>query len=189
MAFGNKNKNKNKMAPKQAPRPAATSVNPTPNKKPAPVREEKIPAKRANWTTIGRSLQITGELTGNEDITVDGRVDGKVSLQNHSLTVGEHGHIKGEVHAKSVVVVGEVVGNITADQRIEVAVTGLVEGDICAPRVILAEGARFKGNIDMPEGTGSKPGGKLAATVDTFDESKGEKSKVLAEALESFDLE
>jgi cytoskeletal protein CcmA (bactofilin family) len=98
---------------------------------------------------IGKSIQIKGELTGNEDLTIEGRVDGKIYLRDHNLTVGANGHITAEIHAKSVIVVGDVVGNITADDRVEVASTGSMQGDICAPRVVLADGARFKGSIDM----------------------------------------
>ena len=98
---------------------------------------------------IGKSVQIKGELTGNEDLTIEGRVDGKIFLKDHSLTIGANGHITAEIHAKSVSVVGEVMGNITADDKVEIAATGSMQGDICAPRVVLADGARFKGSIDM----------------------------------------
>jgi cytoskeletal protein CcmA (bactofilin family) len=103
---------------------------------------------------IGKSVQIKGELTGNEDLTIEGKVDGKIFLKDHGLTIGANGHITAEIHAKSVVVVGEVIGNITADDKVEVAATGSMKGDISAPRVVLADGARFKGSIDMePKGS------------------------------------
>ena len=98
---------------------------------------------------IGQSIQIKGELTGNEDLTIEGKVDGKIILKDHNLTIGANGRITAEIHAKTVVVVGEVVGNITADDKVEVAPTGSMKGDIVAPRVVLADGARFKGSIDM----------------------------------------
>lgn len=99
---------------------------------------------------IGSSMQITGELTGQEDLTIDGRVDGKIFLNGHTLTVARNGEIRAEIRdAASVVVHGEMIGNITATDRVEVAETGSMLGDIRAPRVVLADGGRFKGCIDM----------------------------------------
>jgi cytoskeletal protein CcmA (bactofilin family) len=98
---------------------------------------------------IGQSIHIKGELTGNEDLTIEGKVEGKVFLKDHNLTVGANGKIVAEVQAKTVMVLGEVTGNITADDKVEVAATGTMRGDIQAPRVVLADGARFKGAIDM----------------------------------------
>ncbi len=98
---------------------------------------------------IGQSVQIKGELTGNEDLTIEGMVDGKIVVKDHNLTIGPNGRITAEVHAKTVVVVGHVIGNITADDKVELAPTGSVQGDIRAPRVAIADGARFKGSIDM----------------------------------------
>ena len=98
---------------------------------------------------IGQSIQIKGDLTGNEDLTIEGKVDGKISLKDHNLTIGANGRITADIHAKAVVVVGEVVGNITADDKVEVTATGSMKGDITAPHVVLADGARFKGSVDM----------------------------------------
>jgi cytoskeletal protein CcmA (bactofilin family) len=98
---------------------------------------------------IGQSIQIKGELSGNEDLTIEGKVDGKIFLKDHNLTVGPNGRITADIHAKNVMVVGEVVGNITVDDKVEVAETGSMEGDIIGPRVVLADGAKFKGSIDM----------------------------------------
>ena len=98
---------------------------------------------------IGQSIQIKGELTGNEDLTIEGKVDGRINLKDHNLTVGPNGRITADIHAKNVTVVGEVVGNIAADDKVEVAETGSMKGDIVAARVVLADGASFKGAIDM----------------------------------------
>jgi len=98
---------------------------------------------------IGQSIHIKGELTGNEYLTIEGKVEGKVLLKDHNLTIGANGKITAEIQAKTVMVVGEVVGNITADDKVEVAATGSLRGDIVAPRVVLADGAKFKGSIDM----------------------------------------
>src|SRR5947208_4399103 len=98
---------------------------------------------------IGQSIQIKGDLTGNEDLTIEGKVDGNISLKDHHLTIGANGRITADIHAKTVMVVGEVVGNITADDKVEVAATGKMKGDITAPNLVLADGARFKGSVDM----------------------------------------
>ncbi len=104
---------------------------------------------------IGQSIHIKGELTGNEDLTIEGKVEGKVFLKDHNLTVGANGKIVAEIQAKTVMVLGEVTGNITADDKVEVAATGTMRGDIQAPRVVLADGAKFKGAIDMDKKSGS----------------------------------
>jgi cytoskeletal protein CcmA (bactofilin family) len=106
---------------------------------------------------IGQSIHIKGELTGNEDLTIEGKVEGKVFLKDHNLTIGANGKITAEIQAKTVMIVGEVAGNITADDKVEVAATGTVRGDILAPRVVLADGAKFKGAIDMDRKSASGP--------------------------------
>lgn len=106
---------------------------------------------------IGQSIQIKGELTGNEDLTIEGKVDGKIVLKDHNLTIGANGKIVAEVQAKTVMVIGELVGNIIADDKVEVAATGSMKGDIVSPRVVLADGARFKGSIDMERKPGTAP--------------------------------
>jgi cytoskeletal protein CcmA (bactofilin family) len=134
---------------KQKPEPDAFPAEPDRvPEPPAPVetREKTMVEKLVH---IGQSIQIKGELTGNEDLTIEGKVDGKIILKDHNLTIGANGRITAEIHAKTVVVVGEIVGNITADDKVEVAPTGSMKGDIIAPRVVLADGARFKGSIDM----------------------------------------
>ena len=125
---------------------------------------------------IGQSVEIKGTLTGNEDLTIEGMVDGKILVKDHSLTIGANGRIAAEVHAKTVVVVGQVVGNITADDKVEIAPSGSVEGDIRAPRVSIADGAKFKGSIDMDR-KGSAAG-KGAATSPSSNVSTGKPSAV-----------
>jgi len=113
---------------------------------------------------IGQSIHIKGELTGNEDLTIEGKVEGKVFLKDHNLTVGANGKIVAEIQAKTVMVLGEVTGNITADDKVEVAATGTMRGDIQAPRVVLADGAKFKGAIDMDKKSGSSTSTSASAS-------------------------
>jgi cytoskeletal protein CcmA (bactofilin family) len=98
---------------------------------------------------IGKSVVIKGELNGSEDLTVEGHVDGQIELKQHVLTIGPNGRIKAEVFAKAVVVLGEVVGNITASEKVDIRDNGKVDGNIVAPRVAIAEGAHFRGSVDM----------------------------------------
>lgn len=99
--------------------------------------------------TIGQSIIFKGELSGDEDLEIEGQVDGTVNLQNHQLTVGANGRLKAEITAKSIIVVGQVIGNLTATERIEIQATGVVEGDLRAPRLNVQEGAVLNGSIDM----------------------------------------
>jgi cytoskeletal protein CcmA (bactofilin family) len=107
---------------------------------------------------IGKAVVIKGELSGSEDLTVDGQVDGQIELKQSVLTIGQNGRIRAEILAKGVVVLGEVVGNIKASDMVSIRDTGAVEGDIISPRIAIAEGARFRGKIDMQRG--AKPKGE-----------------------------
>lgn len=108
---------------------------------------------------IGRSVVIKGELDGSEDLVIDGHVEGKIELREHTLTIGANGRIKAQVFAKAVIVLGELTGNISAAERVEIRENGAVDGDIVAPRIAIAEGAHFRGSIDMQrKGQPGKPG-------------------------------
>ncbi len=106
---------------------------------------------------IGKSVVIKGELNGSEDLTVEGNVEGKIELREHVLTIGPHGKIKAEVFAKAVIVLGEVVGNITASEKVDIRDNGSVDGDIVSPRVAIAEGAHFRGSVDMQRKAAAAP--------------------------------
>ena len=118
-----------------------------------PARTEGRVAGRP--ATIGQSVQIKGELTGQEDLVIDGRIDGKITVSDHHLIIGPNGHVNAEVRAKSVQINGQVTGNILADDKVEISPSGSVNGDITAPRVALADGSSFKGSIDMGRKAGS----------------------------------
>ena len=98
---------------------------------------------------IGKSVVIKGELNGSEDLTIEGQVEGKIELKEHALTIGPNGKIKAQVFAKSVIVLGEVHGNVTATEKVDIRDGGSVDGDIVSPRVAIAEGAHFRGSVDM----------------------------------------
>src|SRR5262245_2646943 len=98
---------------------------------------------------IGKSVVIKGELNGSEDLTIEGHVEGKIELKDHALTIGPNGKIKASVFAKSVIVLGEVNGNVTPTEKVDIRDGGSVDGDIVSPRVAIAEGAHFRGSVDM----------------------------------------
>ena len=103
---------------------------------------------------VGKAIVVKGELSGSEDLTIEGQMEGRIALKQHVLTVGVHGRIRAQVYAKSVVVLGEVIGNIEATEKVAIRSEGTVEGDIKAPRVAISEGARFRGGIDMQQAQG-----------------------------------
>jgi cytoskeletal protein CcmA (bactofilin family) len=104
---------------------------------------------------IGKSVVIKGELNGSEDLTIEGHVEGTIQLREHVLTIGPNGRIKAQVFAKAVIVLGEVTGNVTASDKVDIRDNGSVDGDIIAPRVAIAEGAHFRGSVDMQRKAGS----------------------------------
>ena len=104
-------------------------------------------------TTIGPTIVISGELTSGEDITVLGRVNGQVQVRDARLTIGEQGHVRADVRGARVVIQGQLKGSIVASERIELAPGASVEGSLSANRVILADGTRFNGRIDMDQRT------------------------------------
>ena len=117
-------------------------------------------------TTIGSTIVISGELTSGEDIVVEGRVNGNVSVREAALTIGEQAQLKADVRGARVVVRGSLKGSIVASERIELAATAAVEGSLSANRVILADGTRFDGRIDMGQRT-------IAARIAQFKASQG----------------
>ena len=113
---------------------------------PEPRRQQMMEKDVVN---IGKSVVIKGELNGSEDLTVEGHVEGKIELRDHVLTIGPNGKIKAQVFAKAVIVLGEVNGNVTATEKVDIRDGGSVDGDIVSPRVAIAEGAHFRGSVDM----------------------------------------
>ncbi len=146
-----------KPTPPPAPGSAAPPVM-TPSDTPAPrsTTDVRAPQIERDKVNIGKSVVIKGELSGSEDLTIEGHVEGKIQLRENVLTIGPNGKIKAEVFSKAVIVLGEVVGNVTASEKVDIRDNGSVDGDIISPRVAIAEGAHFRGSVDMQRG--GKPG-------------------------------
>lgn len=130
------------------PRPGAAD---TQSAAPAPKRKDS-----RSVATIGPSILVKGDLSGEEDLLVQGRVEGKISLRQNNVTIGQNGRIKADVHGKSIRVEGEVKGNLYGDREIVICASGRVQGNLISPRVTLENGSKFKGSIDM-EAASLKP--------------------------------
>ena len=127
---------------------------------------------------IGKSVVIKGELNGSEDLTIEGQVEGKIELRQNVLTIGPNGRIKAEVFAKAVIVLGEITGNVNASEKVDIRDKGSVDGDIISPRVAIAEGAHFRGSVDMQRSGGkgvraeAKPDPRLEPKLDSKPDPK-----------------
>ena len=113
-------------------------------------------AYRADMAHIGKSVIIRGELSGSEDLYLDGEVEGSIDLRDHSLTIGPNSRIRAGIFAKEVVIHGKVDGNVTASSKVELKKSAVVAGDIRTQRIVIEDGAFFKGSIDITKGEPAK---------------------------------
>lgn len=104
---------------------------------------------RTDIAHIGKSVVIKGELSGSEDLFLDGEVEGSIELRDHSLTIGPNGHVRANINAKEVIVQGKVEGNIAGTNRVELRKSAVQVGDIATQRIVIEDGAYFKGGIDI----------------------------------------
>ena len=128
--------------------PAAGPVSPvTPFSAPSSSRSTAPAARSA--ARLGSSLQIKGHITGSEDLQIDGKIDGPITLRGHQLTVGPSAQLNSEIHAGEVIVYGKVIGNVHARDRVDVKTDGSIVGDIATARISIEDGAHFKGRIEI----------------------------------------
>ena len=102
-------------------------------------------------TYITAGVKFKGQISGQVEIVIDGEVEGRIDVQS-AVVVGSQGTVNGDIAAKAVSVAGKVLGNVKATETFELQASGRIEGDVKAPRVIIAEGAFFKGNVEMTGG-------------------------------------
>jgi cytoskeletal protein CcmA (bactofilin family) len=114
-------------------------------------------------TLLGRTVVMQGQLSAGEDLLIDGQFDGTIHLDDYCLTVGTEGHVKAEIRARQVVILGAVTGNVAAREKIEIRRTGHVKGDLVAATVAIEEGAYFKGSIDIARDDASEAAPDVAA--------------------------
>jgi len=117
---------------------------------------------RAEVAHIGKSVVIKGELSGSEDLYLDGEVEGNIDLHNHNLVIGPNGQVRANVFAKDVVIHGKVDGTVTGINRVELKKSALLNGDINTHRIVIEDGAFFKGAIDIRK---PEPGMAQAVTA------------------------
>jgi cytoskeletal protein CcmA (bactofilin family) len=122
---------------------------PAPMQQPVAVPKASVPQVREQAAMIGSSISIKGDLTGEEDLMIEGKVEGKIELRRHCVTIGKNGRIKGDIYGKTITVEGTVEGNLYGEEQLIVRHSGTVRGNIVAPRVALEDGSNFKGSIDM----------------------------------------
>ncbi len=128
----------------------------------APVSKPPDPVVSPVEASLGRSMTIKGDVTASEDLTLLGQMNGRVTLPDHTLTIGPEADIRAEISAGAVVIMGAVVGNVTATRRVEIRATGSVTGDISSPGLAIDDGGVVIGKIQM---TGRKQTlRKVAAT-------------------------
>lgn len=157
-------------------KPATSSTNPvmsTPAAPSYPPPRENRPADpsrsadsyRAEVASIGKSVLIKGELSGSEDLYLDGEVEGSVDLRDHSLIVGPNGRVRANIHARDVVIHGKVDGNVFGNERVELKKSAILMGDISTQRIVIEDGAYFKGAIDITKKEGGKSESRRESAV------------------------
>ncbi|HEX9940870.1 MAG TPA: polymer-forming cytoskeletal protein [Thermoanaerobaculia bacterium] len=153
------------------PRPAAA---PAPAPSPVSAAPSEPPPRRTDRATIGPSIFIKGDLSGEEDLVIEGRVEGKVDLKQNNVTIGKNGKVHADLFGRVVTIEGEVNGNVFAREQAILRQSGAIRGNITAPRVVLEDGSRFKGSIDMepPKETG---GGAQVRQADSYREVNRER--------------
>lgn len=129
---------------------------------PAPSSAAARAPSTGGAAVIGPSIRISGDLEGDEDLVVQGQIEGTVTLRKNLLTVGKDGRVNATVHARAVQVDGHVEGDLHGEEQVVVRKSGNVRGNIVSPRVTLEDGCRFKGSIDMETVTASEGRGKVA---------------------------
>jgi cytoskeletal protein CcmA (bactofilin family) len=133
----------------------------TPQAPQAPAQRMPAPQSHSKERAVlGSTISVKGNLTGEEDLVIEGRVEGKIEFPRHSVTVGKNGTIKADIYGKTITVEGNVEGNLYGEEQLVVRSSGTVRGNIVAPRVALEDGSNFKGNIDMSPK--EKPGSSTA---------------------------
>ncbi len=134
-------------APKSAPEPAAAPVStPLPQAVPASPRPAPVAASVA---TIGKAIAIRGEVTGSEDLRIEGEVQGSVCLRGATVTVGTNGRVRADIEAREIAVEGSVEGNLVATERVCIGASGVVQGEVRTHRIAIEDGAILQGTVDI----------------------------------------
>ena len=125
---------------------------PTGVTKPWPGSRPSAMTETTDMVDLGKSVVLKGHLSASEDLTIEGRVEGTITVGGHTLTVGHHGQIEAQIVARVATIRGTVHGDVTATEKVEILATGSLDGDVVAPRIAIAEGACFRGKMDIQPG-------------------------------------
>jgi cytoskeletal protein CcmA (bactofilin family) len=128
---------------------------------------------------LGPSLKIKGEISGNEDLVLEGSVEGLVELDEHKLTIGTTANLTADILAREVVVYGAINGNLRAKDRIEIKRDGSVNGDLTTARIMIEDGAYFKGAIEIDKSGEIEPGGGSFTRLASTRAAAGVRSKTI----------
>ena len=158
--------------------PKPPTAPPAPRPDPSPVQRNPQPPA-ASMPTVGQKIRLKGEITGEQDLLIEGQVEGSVLLRSHAVTVGEEGEVKASIVGRTITVKGSVKGNLTAGEQIVLHSSATVEGDLTAPRVMMEDGATFRGGIDMGTG-GASSGGARARKPAPAPKARGSQQKKAA---------
>ena len=140
--------------PTPTPTPAPKSQEPAPARPvarplaPPPVTPA-VPSAGRSQASIGKSLKIKGTIMGTEDLYIDGQIEGTIRLEQNNLTIGPNGDVNANVFAKDIVIEGKVTGNVKSGDRIEIRKTGSLNGDLSAARIVIEDGAVFRGGVQI----------------------------------------
>lgn len=152
----NRRKEEELPAPKPvAAQPPAQTAKPQPAKESIPMStvpnrpSESFEAPRTGNAVLGKSVVVKGQILGREDLTIDGEMEGTVEMQEHRLTIGPNGKVRASVKAREVIVLGTLNGNVETSDRIDIRKEAKLVGDLKTARIIIEDGAYFKGNVDI----------------------------------------
>jgi len=164
-----KSQDKPGVAPSTPVTPSTPAMRDSSFNSPAPSPTRHAEPMRSDVAHIGKSVVIKGELSGSEDLYLDGEVEGSIQLHNHSLIVGPNGRIRANVFARDVVVHGKVDGNLNGTERVELKKSAILMGDISTARIVIEDGAYFKGAIDIKKDAKAEPRKAMAAAASYSD--------------------
>ncbi|MFQ5526619.1 MAG: polymer-forming cytoskeletal protein [Thermoanaerobaculia bacterium] len=116
-------------------------------------RPRPAPSGPSRPASLGPSISLSGNLSGSEDLIIEGSVEGEINVRDHKVTISETGNVKADIYGRSICVEGRVDGNLVGDEQVVIRQSGRVRGNVTAPRVNLENGAKFKGSIDMQPGS------------------------------------
>ncbi len=147
--------------------PANSATSPNPVTASTPSLSGALPTSSRAAACISQGIKIKGEVTGSEDLFVDGIVDGKLNLANGSLTIGPNGHVKADVHAREVIVRGKIEGKVTGRDRVQLWSTGQVTGEVQTDRLAIEDGALLRGKVEAGRQTNKTAEIKVSAATAT----------------------